>query len=170
MPFQLLLEVFIGTSDSNFICISHEKDSISSPVTWGKGNLRRLTLYGCLFCLLLYSLPFHRGYIPTTKLPSSKRAQTTHERLCQHETIARTAKECCSVPEMLVKSSIPGEVLQREPENNYGGHISPNENGATVADIAGELCDNFDEWAREHYLHDVREDWGWFELTSQAYN
>ena len=71
---------------------------------------------------------------------------------------------------MLVKSSIPGEVLQREPENNYGGHISPNENGATVADIAGELCDNFDEWAREHYLYDVREDWGWFELTSQAYN
>ena len=121
----------------------------------------------CCVCWLPISFCF-RGYIPTSKLPSSKRAQTTHERLCQHETIAQTAKECCSVPQVLVKSRVPNEVLQIEPDNHVG-HVSPNENGATVADVAGDLCNEFDQWAREHYLYDVREDWGWFELTSQAF-
>jgi hypothetical protein len=30
------------------------------------------------------------------------------------------------------------------------------------------LCDDFGTWAVEHFLNDVEDDWGWFELTSQA--
>lgn len=100
----------------------------------------------------------HWGYIPTNKLPSSERAKMTHERLCQHENIARTAKECCAFPTLQVKSSVPGEILLREQDNK----------SVTVADVAEELCDGFDQWAIDHYLHDVQNDWGWFELTSQA--
>ena len=100
----------------------------------------------------------HWGYIPTNKLPSSARAKTTHERLCQHENIARTAKECCAFPNLQVKSSVPGEILVREQDNK----------SVTVADVAGDLCLDFDQWALDHYLYDVRNDWGWMELTSQA--
>jgi FkbM family methyltransferase len=100
----------------------------------------------------------HWGYIPTTKLPSSTRGKTTHERLCQHENIARTAKECCAFPKLEVKSSVPGEILVREQDNK----------SITVADVAGDLCLDFAQWALDHYLYDVRNDWGWMELTSQA--
>lgn len=100
----------------------------------------------------------HWGYIPTTKLPSSERGKTTHERLCQHENIARTAKECCAFPNLAVKSSVPGEILVREKDNT----------SITVADVAGVLCNDFEEWAAEHYLNDIPTDWGWMQLTSQA--
>jgi FkbM family methyltransferase len=104
----------------------------------------------------------HWGYIPTTKLPSSARGKTTHERLCQHENIARTVKECCAFPDLPVKSSVPGEVLQRDER------LPPHDNSATVSDVAGDLCDDFAQWALDHYLNDIKDDWGWFELTSQA--
>jgi FkbM family methyltransferase len=110
----------------------------------------------------------HWGYIPTTKLPSSTRGKTTHERLCQHENIARTVKECCAFPNLPVKSSVPGEVLQRDVEPHLKGGLSPHDNSATVSDVAGDLCDDFAQWALDHYLNDIKDDWGWFELTSQA--
>jgi FkbM family methyltransferase len=100
----------------------------------------------------------HWGYIPLNKLPSSERGRTTHERLCQHENIARTAKECCAFPNLPVKSSVPGEILVREKDNK----------SITVADVAGDLCVDFENWALDHYLNDVPNDWGWMELTSQA--
>ena len=103
----------------------------------------------------------HWGYIPINKLPSSERGKKTHQRLCQHENIARTSKECCAFPDLQVKSSVPGEVLVQDTK----GFPSK---ASTVADVAGALCDGFDQWATEHYLNDVRNDWNWFELTSQA--
>jgi FkbM family methyltransferase len=104
----------------------------------------------------------HWGYIPTNKLPSSARGRTTHERLCSHENIARVTKECCAFPDLAVKSSVPGEVLVREDKR-----FPPRE--STVADVIEDgLCDDFATWAAEHYLNDVQDDWGWFELTSQA--
>ena len=97
----------------------------------------------------------HWGYIPTAKLPSSERAKTTHQRLCHHENIAKTTKECCAFPDMPVKSSVPG-----------GG---TNPKASTVKDhIIEGMCDDFDQWAKWHYLFDVKDDWGWFEVSSQA--
>ena len=40
---------------------------------------------------------------------------------------------------------------------------------STVQDVIDEgLCDDFDQWAADHYLFDVKDDWGWSQLTSQA--
>jgi FkbM family methyltransferase len=104
----------------------------------------------------------HWGYIPTSKLPSSERGRQTHQRLCQHENIAKGTKECCAFPQLKVKSSVPGEVLVQDKQG-----FPPQD--STVMDVIQEgLCDDFDTWAAEHFLNDVKDDWGWFELTSQA--
>jgi FkbM family methyltransferase len=105
----------------------------------------------------------HWGYIQPTKLPSSERGRKTHERLCGHENIARRTKECCAFPDMPVKSSVPGEVLQKNESKGF----PPRE--STVSDvIADNLCDDFSTWAKEHYLNEVFDDFNWFELSSQA--
>lgn len=103
----------------------------------------------------------HWGYIPTHKLPSSKRAKITHERLCRHENFARGVKECCAFPDLPVLSSVPGEVLVHE-DKGFPPH------DVTVKDVAGGLCDNFDTWAAENHLYDIESDWGWFQITSMA--
>lgn len=102
----------------------------------------------------------HWGYIPYSKLPSSKRGRETHQRLCQHENFAKTAKECCDVPDLRVKSSYPDHVLLHDAPG------APKE--GTVADVAGDLCNDFTEWAVEKHLHDVENDYGWFHLSSVA--
>jgi FkbM family methyltransferase len=108
----------------------------------------------------------HWGYIPFSKLPSSARAKTTHERLCGHENIARETKECCAFPDLPVKSSVPGEVLVRDQGSNNNPLLNQ---PSTVSDVTVDgLCDGFSTWAAEHYLYDIQEDWGWFELSSQA--
>ncbi|KAL3924846.1 MAG: hypothetical protein SGILL_000801 [Bacillariaceae sp.] len=104
----------------------------------------------------------HWGYIPLKKLPSSLRGEVTHRRLCAHENVAKTTKECCDFPDLAVKSSVPGEVLLKEDRG-----FPPRE--STVSDVIQEgLCDDFSTWAEEKYLHGIEEDWGWVELTSQA--
>jgi hypothetical protein len=104
----------------------------------------------------------HWGYIPLHKLPSSKRGQLTHDRLCQHENFARTAKECCGNLHLQVRSSIPGEVLILEGKDTTHG-------AATVQDvIADKLCDDFDLWKQEHRFYDIESDYGWFEISSVA--
>ena len=103
----------------------------------------------------------HWGYIPQHKLPSSKRGQITHDRLCQHENFARTAKECCGNLQLTVKSAFPGEVLIQE-----GQDVT---HSATVGDVVGDtLCTDFDSWKEEHDLYNVENDFGWFEMTSVA--
>lgn len=105
----------------------------------------------------------HWGYIQTTKLPSSKRGKTTHQRLCGHENIARDTKECCAFPDLPVKSSIPGEVLEKSDAKEFP---APQ---ITVSDvIADNLCDDFSTWTAEHLLNNVNDDFAWFELSSQA--
>jgi len=105
----------------------------------------------------------HWGYIQPSKLPSSERGRITHQRLCGHENIARDTKECCAFPDMPVKSSIPGEVLERNDSKEFPPRQS------TVSDvIADDLCDDFTTWAKEHYLDEVPDDFNWFELSSQA--
>ena len=104
----------------------------------------------------------HWGYITSNKLPSSARGKATHERLCGHENIAKSTKECCAFPDLPVKSSVPGEVLQKD---NKG--FPPSE--STVSDVIDEkLCDDFSTWSKEHNLYDIPDDFGWFELSSQA--
>lgn len=103
----------------------------------------------------------HWGYIPVHKLPSSNRGKETHSRLCRHENFARSAKECCDFPDVNVLSSVPGEVLVAEEE------IFPPK-AITVKDVAGDLCIDFDKWVKEHHLHTIDNDWGWFQLTSVA--
>ena len=105
----------------------------------------------------------HWGYIPYSKLPSSERGRTTHERICQHENFAKTAKECCDVPYLQVISSYPGQVLVQH--DDHGGALPKQ---GTVADVAGDFCDDFAEWAVTKRLHDVPNDFGWFQLSSVA--
>jgi len=106
----------------------------------------------------------HWGYIPKQKLPSSKRAKETHERLCKHENFAAMAKECCEFPDLEVVSSYPGQVLvQDHPDVRTGIAQS-----GTVKDVAGELCTDYDTWATEKHVHDIVSDWGWFQLTPSA--
>lgn len=38
----------------------------------------------------------------------------------------------------------------------------------TVKDVAGSLCDGFDEWANEQRLHDIPDDYGWNEMSAFA--
>jgi hypothetical protein len=119
----------------------------------------------------------HWGYIPHSKLPSSKRGRETHYRMCQHEAVARTVKECCAFPDLAVKSSVPGEALvladeeDSAPRTEGGGggkreRFPPKE--VTVRDVAGVLCNGFEEWKVQHHLDDVDSDWGWFRITSTA--
>ena len=109
----------------------------------------------------------HWGYIPTSKLPSSGRGSKTHKRLCSHENIAKSTKECCDFMDIPVKSSVPGEVLKRERDDGQQ-HYGLDQD-STVRDVIDEgLCDDFEEWSKEHFLHDVLDDFGWMELSSQA--
>lgn len=105
----------------------------------------------------------HWGYIQSNKLPSSRRGSITHERLCGHENIARSTKECCAFPDTPVKSSTPGEVLEKNDDKEF----LPRE--ITVSDvIADKLCDDFEEWTTKHLLNDVNDDFNWYELSSHA--
>lgn len=108
----------------------------------------------------------HWGYIPTNKLPSSARGETTHKRLCEHENIAKQTKECCAFLDLPVRSSVPGELLVKD----HGNKVNPLlEQQSTVSDvIADGLCNDFSTWAAEHFLNDVKDDWGWFELSAEA--
>jgi hypothetical protein len=101
----------------------------------------------------------HWGDIPTMKLPSSKRAQVTHERLCRHENFARSSIECCAFPDLTVQSSFSGEVLVVDSEQ-----FPPI--SSTVKDVAGTLCHCFAEWAQVHNLFSVESDWGWLQSSS----
>lgn len=105
----------------------------------------------------------HWGYMPESKLPSSERGRKTHERLCQHETIAKSTKECCGFLDIPVKSNVPGEVLYRDNGENNRPEV------VTVSDIIQEgLCDDYEAWATKHFVNAIKDDWGWFELSSQA--
>jgi hypothetical protein len=101
----------------------------------------------------------HWGDIPTMKLPSSQRAQTTHKRLCRHENFARSSIECCAFPDVTVQSSFSGEVLVVDSEQ-----FPPV--SSTVKDVAGTLCQGFAEWAQVHNLFNVESDWGWLQSSS----
>lgn len=105
----------------------------------------------------------HWGYIPKSKLPSSMRGKETHERLCRHENFASTAKECCEFPNMEVISSLSGTVLV---ENE--GIDGPIGRAGKVRDVAGDLCNDYAQWAVEKRIHDIPSDWGWFQLTATA--
>ena len=104
----------------------------------------------------------HWGYIPLHKKPSSKRGRLTHQRLCSHENFARNAKECCDFPDLAVKSSNQGEKLVRE------GPPGSIDKDATVKDVAGDLCNDFDVWAISNNLTSIENDFGWFEISSMA--
>lgn len=80
--------------------------------------------------------------------------------------MARTAKECCAFPDLSVQSSVPGEVLLHQDEEEDPEHFPPLP--ATVSDVAGELCNDFNTWAKEKFLYDITSDFRWFELTSTA--
>jgi hypothetical protein len=38
----------------------------------------------------------------------------------------------------------------------------------TVAEVAGSLCDNFEEWATGTKLRDIPDDYGWNEVSAFA--
>ena len=104
----------------------------------------------------------HWGYITPEKLPSSARGKTTHERLCQHENFARDKKECCAFPDVPVRSSVPGEVLQKDSKEFPFKEI-------TVSDVIDDgMCDDFPAWSDKHFLNDINDDFNWSELSSQA--
>ena len=103
----------------------------------------------------------HWGYIPLHKKPSTERGRITHDRLCQHENFARTAKECCGNLQLKVRSALPGEVLVRDGKDTT--------NSATVEDLIGDgFCNDFEDWKERNQLYEIENDFGWFEMTSTA--
>jgi hypothetical protein len=82
----------------------------------------------------------HWGFFGEGKQPSSRRAAITHERLCRHQYLAETAKECCAFASTKVVGA--------------GGTLT----GQTVQDVAGRLCEGFDAWAKNNRLFDVPDD------------
>lgn len=95
------------------------------------------------------------GFIPKIKKPSSERGKNTHERLCSHYNFAKRCKECCDFPSLTVKPRIT-DYMEEPPVSK------------TVADVAGGLCDGFQEWASEERLHDIPDDYGWNEMSAFA--
>jgi len=98
------------------------------------------------------------GYIPTIKKPSSERARDTHKRVCTHYNFAKRCKECCDFPSLPVK---PRLTSSSKAESGI-----PEE--ATVAEVAGSLCNGFEEWAHTSKLRDIPDDYGWNEMSAFA--
>ena len=96
------------------------------------------------------------GFIPKIKKPSSERGKSTHERLCTHYNFAKRCKECCDFPSLTVKPRITENAMEELPSSK------------TVLEVAGGLCDGFDEWAAEERLHDIPDDFGWNEMSAFA--
>lgn len=104
------------------------------------------------------------GYIPPIKKPSSVRARETHQRVCQHYNFAKRCKECCDFPSLSVKRRIPTKL---ESGGGGGGGGSPAVDH-TVAEVAGELCNDFESWAKDSKLRDIPDDYGWNEMSAFA--
>jgi FkbM family methyltransferase len=103
------------------------------------------------------------GYIPTIKKPSSSRAKETHERICKHYNFAKRCKECCDFPTLVVKHRIGGSSGGNGEAGGGGGGGEQ-----TIAEVAGELCNDFETWAMESHLHDIPDDYGWNEISGFA--
>eukprot|EP00571_Detonula_confervacea_P002656 CAMPEP_0172323482 /NCGR_PEP_ID=MMETSP1058-20130122/48840_1 /TAXON_ID=83371 /ORGANISM="Detonula confervacea, Strain CCMP 353" /LENGTH=582 /DNA_ID=CAMNT_0013039489 /DNA_START=301 /DNA_END=2049 /DNA_ORIENTATION=- len=101
------------------------------------------------------------GYIPTIKKPSSHRARETHERVCTHYNFAKRCKECCDFLSLAVKPRVHNTSTDSEVESS---------GETTVAEVAGELCNGFEEWAKESKLRDIPDDYGWNEMSAFASN
>ena len=101
------------------------------------------------------------GFIPKIKKPSSERGKSTHERLCTHYNFAKRCKECCDFPSMSVKPRITNGASSVDTMD-----LSPI--SKTIKDVAGSLCDGFDEWATEQRLYDIPDDFGWNEMSAFA--
>mmetsp|Transcript_13395 Transcript_13395/g.28307 ORF Transcript_13395/g.28307 Transcript_13395/m.28307 type:complete len:523 (+) Transcript_13395:1-1569(+) len=101
------------------------------------------------------------GYIPKIKKPSSDRAKTTHQRVCAHYNFAKRCKECCDFPDLAVKPRLKSGNSDFDEANSEPVQ-------KTVAEVAGSLCDGFDEWARDSKLHDIPDDYGWNEMSAFA--
>ena len=99
------------------------------------------------------------GYIPTIKKPSSQRAKETHQRVCSHYNFAKRCKECCDTPSLAVRPRLHDE--DEAPDDSKGETL--------VAEVAGDLCTGFAEWAKENALHDVPDDYGWNDMSPAAY-
>jgi FkbM family methyltransferase len=95
------------------------------------------------------------GFIPKIKKPSSERGTSTHKRLCTQYNFAKRCKECCDFPSLSVKPRIT---------DNVGETLV----SKTVEEVAGGLCDGFDQWASEQLLHDIPDDFGWNEMSAFA--
>lgn len=104
------------------------------------------------------------GYIPVIKKPSSDRARQTHQRVCTHYNFAKRCKECCDFQSLDVKPRVSSgsnsDIMSESDEE-------PSEK--TVAEVAGDLCNGFQEWAETSKLHDIPDDFGWNEMSAFAY-
>jgi FkbM family methyltransferase len=109
------------------------------------------------------------GFIPMSKKPSSERAEDTHKRVCTHYNFAKRCKECCDFPTLPVRPRLPSTAVEDE---KFGDVEDESDNSSvrletkTVADVAGSLCDGFEEWAEENKLHEVPDDYGWNEMSA----
>ena len=79
-------------------------------------------------------------------------------RVCTHYNFAKRCKECCDFPSLLVKPRLPSSSESRESSVKE----------QTVAEVAGSLCNNFEQWAKESKLRDIPEDYGWNEVSAFA--
>ena len=108
------------------------------------------------------------GFIPTSKKPSSQRAEDTHKRVCTHYNFAKRCKECCDFPDLSVSPRYPTveEEDNGDAEDVEDVNSVPSPESKTVAEVAGSMCDGFEAWADENKLHDVPDDYGWNEMSA----
>ncbi|KAL7450408.1 hypothetical protein ACHAWC_002327 [Mediolabrus comicus] len=107
------------------------------------------------------------GFIPTSKKPSSQRAEDTHKRVCTHYNFAKRCKECCDFPDLSVSPRYPtAEEEDIGDADVEDANSVPNPESKTVAEVAGSVCDGFEAWADENKLHDVPDDYGWNEMSA----
>lgn len=104
------------------------------------------------------------GYIPVIKKPSSVRARETHERVCTHYNFAKRCKECCDFPSLEVKPRLGGANTETEEDGDVAF-----EGERSVAEVAGDMCNDFEEWAKESKLRDIPDDYGWNEMSAFAH-
>ncbi|KAL9179339.1 hypothetical protein ACHAXT_008629 [Thalassiosira profunda] len=97
------------------------------------------------------------GYIPLIKKPSSDRARQTHQRVCTHYNFAKRCKECCEFPSLTVKPRLFDDKAEDSEEKH-------------IAEVTGELCNGFEDWAKEQKLRDIPDDYGWNEMSAFAAN
>eukprot|EP01082_Thalassiosira_pseudonana_P006421 g5828.t1 g5828 contig20:248339-250439(-) len=74
--------------------------------------------------------------------------------------------QCCDFPLLEVKPRLTNSMNGNNLSE--GSADSASVPKKTVAEVAGTLCNGFDQWASDNKLHDIPDDFGWNEMSASA--